>query len=96
LVESAKDILDALLRRPLAEPSKEGEESSLTYSDKKEIETNSARETLLRQLGPVPTSVDEILRGCQLSAPAVLAALLELELAGRIERYPGNKVALRA
>jgi DNA processing protein len=96
LVESAKDILDALLRRPLGDPSKEGEESLAKPFDVTEIDTDSAREMLLRQLAPVPTSVDEILRGCQLSAPAVLAALLELELAGRIERYPGNKVALRA
>jgi DNA processing protein len=84
------------LRRPLAEPSKEGEESLIRPSEEKEIDTDAAREMLLRQLGPAPTPVDEILRGCQLSAPAVLAALLELELAGRIERYPGNKVALRA
>jgi DNA processing protein len=96
LVESAKDILDALLRRPLAEPSKEGEESLSRHSQEMEINTEAARDMLLRQLSPVPTSVDEILRGCQLSAPAILAALLELELAGRLERYPGNKVALRA
>lgn len=96
LVESAKDILDALLRRPLAEPSKEGEESLAKPSEETDIDTDAARDLLLRQLGPVPTPVDEILRGCQLSAPAILAALLELELAGRIERYPGNKVALRA
>jgi DNA processing protein len=96
LVESAKDVLDALLRRPLSEPSKEGEDSLAKHSENTEIETEAAREMLLRQLAPVPTSVDEILRGCQLSAPAILAALLELELAGRIERYPGNKVALRA
>ena len=88
--------LDALLRRPLGDPSKEPEETLGKPSGETEIDTDAAREILLRQLGPVPTSVDEILRECQLSAPAVLAALLELELAGRIERYPGNKVALRA
>jgi DNA processing protein len=96
LVESAADILDALLRRPLADPSKEPEDTLAKPSENTEIDTETAREMLLRQLAPVPTSVDEILRECQLSAPAVLAALLELELAGRIERYPGNKVALRA
>ncbi|MCA3246497.1 MAG: DNA-protecting protein DprA [Azospirillum sp.] len=95
LVEGAKDILDALLRRPLAEPSKEPEERLVKHSETTENDVDAAREILLRQLGPAPTSVDEILRGCQLSAPAVLAALLELELAGRLERYPGNKVALR-
>jgi DNA processing protein len=29
-----------------------------------------------------------------LSPPAVLTVLLELELAGRLERHPGNRVSL--
>jgi len=33
-------------------------------------------------------------RRCQLSTAAVLAALLELELAGRVETLPGNRFAL--
>jgi DNA processing protein len=32
-------------------------------------------------------------RSCQFSAPAVVAALLELEIAGRVEALPGNRVA---
>ncbi len=96
LIETAKDVLDVVLRRPLAEPSKEHEElyTSLSYSLDNEIK--EARLAILERLGPAPTNVDEIVRECQLSAPAILAALLELELAGQIERYPGNKVAKRA
>jgi len=96
LIETAKDVLDVVLRRSLAEPSKEDEElySSLSFLMDKDIE--QARIAVLERLGPVPTNVDEIVRECQLSAPAILAALLELELAGHIERYPGNKVAKRA
>jgi DNA processing protein len=41
-------------------------------------------------------SVDEIIRQCQLSAALVGTVLLELELAGRLERHPGNRVALIA
>jgi DNA processing protein len=96
LIETAKDVLDVVLRRSLAEPSKEHEElyASFSYLMDKDIE--QARLAVLERLGPVPTNVDEIVRECQLSAPAILAALLELELAGHIERYPGNKVAKRA
>lgn len=47
-------------------------------------------------LGPAPTSVDDLVRRCQLSAPEVRAALLDLELAGRVETLPGNRVALLA
>ncbi len=53
-----------------------------------------ARAQVAALLGPAPTAVDDLLRRCQLSAPAVLAALLELELAGRIETLPGQRVAL--
>jgi DNA processing protein len=48
---------------------------------------------VLDLLGPSPTPVDEVLRRCQLSGPAVMAALLELELAGRVETLPGGRVA---
>ena len=55
-----------------------------------------ARVRLAELLGPAPTAVDDLLRRCQLSPSAVLAALLELELAGRIETLPGQRVALLA
>jgi DNA processing protein len=42
-----------------------------------------------------PVAVDELVRQCQLSAATVATVLLELELAGRIERHPGNLVSLR-
>lgn len=47
-------------------------------------------------LSPSPTAVDELVRRCQFSSAAVMAALLELELAGRVEALPGNRVALLA
>ena len=48
---------------------------------------------VLELLGPSPTPVDAVVRRCQFSAPAIMAALLELELAGRIETLPGGRVA---
>ncbi len=47
-------------------------------------------------LGPSPLAVDEIIRECQVSPGLVLTVLLELELAGRLERHPGQKVSLLA
>ena len=37
---------------------------------------------------------DELIRRCQLSPAVVMAVLLELELAGRLERHAGNRVSL--
>ena len=48
---------------------------------------------VLDLLGPSPTPVDAVVRRCQFSAPAIMAALLELELAGRVETLPGGRVA---
>jgi len=50
---------------------------------------------ILERLGPTPVMVDELVRQCQMSAAAVATLLLELELAGRVERHPGNAVSLR-
>jgi DNA processing protein len=44
-------------------------------------------------IGADPVSVDEIARRCQLSTAAIAAILLELELGGRVETLPGNRVA---
>jgi DNA processing protein len=56
----------------------------------------AVRREVVELLDSSPTPVDDLVRRCQFSAAAVLAALLELELAGRVETLPGNRVALLA
>jgi DNA processing protein len=46
-------------------------------------------------LGPDPVAVDELVRQCEASVAAIQEALLDLELDGRLERHPGNRVSLR-
>ena len=53
-----------------------------------------ARSAVIGLLGPSPTAVDDLIRRCQLSPATVMAALLELELAGRVESLSGHRVAL--
>ena len=55
-----------------------------------------ARHSLADHLSPAPTPIDDLVREFGDDSATVAAALLELELAGRIERYPGNRVALVA
>jgi len=59
------------------------------------VTDQAALEMILEKLSPTPVAVDELVRQCQLSAAAVATLLLELELAGRVERHPGNLVSLR-
>jgi DNA processing protein len=47
-------------------------------------------------LGPSPAPVDEIIRLSGATSGAVQMALLELDLAGRLDRHAGGKVSLRA
>ncbi len=54
-----------------------------------------ARREVAELLAAEPVMVDEILRRCQVSPAIVNTVLLELELAGRLERHPGNRVSLR-
>jgi DNA processing protein len=62
---------------------------------KPQIPEDAALELLVEKLSPTPVAVDELVRQCHLSASSVATLLLELELAGRIERHPGNLVSLR-
>ncbi|MBM3535159.1 MAG: DNA-protecting protein DprA [Alphaproteobacteria bacterium] len=94
LVETAEHILEGLGRLPetLAEGRRR---STVAEAPAGEAEVDRARQTELGLLGPSPLAVDELIRQCQMSAPAVLAVLLEAELAGRLDRHPGNQVSLR-
>jgi DNA processing protein len=98
LVESAADVLDVLegaLRPPMEEPeSADFLGSAAIPPDAAEIA--EARARIEESLGPVPVAVDEVIRECHVSPAIVHMALLELELAGRLERHPGNRVALIA
>ena len=57
-------------------------------------ELAAARRLVLERLSPTPVPVDDLVRECQLSPALTINVLLELELAGRLERQPGNLVAL--
>jgi DNA processing protein len=59
-----------------------------------ESDEEQARRAVLSQLGPSPVGVDELRRQCQCSGPVLGMVLLELDLAGRLERHPGNRVSL--
>jgi DNA processing protein len=91
LVEDVDDVLDALSISRLAQLRTQQEPMPAPSEES----TDSARHRVLELLGPNPVTVDELVRQCQLSAPDVLAVLLESELAGHLERHPGNHVSKR-
>jgi DNA processing protein len=102
LTETAEDVLDNLPRHPMsAGQPDEGVAAPPGLADtpqEKLAESSAdlarARSQVLDLLGPSPTPVDDVVRRCQFSPAAVMVVLLELELAGRLELLPGNRVAL--
>lgn len=103
LTETARDVLDALSggvplpdRKPAASAPKPAAATHNVAAPSLNSDAGSLRDRLLSLLSAAPIPVDELIRECQVSVPDANAVLLELELAGRISRTPGNQVALVA
>lgn len=96
LVERAEDVLRALesLRPPSVSERPRDLFSAARPALPDESDLEQARAVVLENLSPTPVTIDELVRGCQLSAPVVLTVVLELELAGRVQRQPGNRIGL--
>lgn len=93
LTESAQDVL-AVLRPMLGanfhEPDGSAPDAPATNW---EAEADRVRARVAEALGPAPIAVDELIRQLGAPAGAVLTVPLELELAGRCARHPGNRVS---
>lgn len=98
LVTEAADVIEALSpllapeRRPqpppsdLRDPDGPGEAAEPAQGE---------RDRVVEALGPTPVGIDEIIRYTGVPARLVQVILLELDLAGRIERHRGQRVSLR-
>ncbi|PHQ71319.1 MAG: DNA processing protein DprA, partial [Sneathiella sp.] len=96
LAESAEDIIDAL-QSSRGRPLKEPDQPSLPFGKPHipaEQELEAIRPRLISLLSPTPTEIDEIIRLTEQPPAIILTILLELELAGRIERHFGNRVSI--
>jgi DNA processing protein len=95
MVTEAEDVL-AVLRpiigqRPeLPEPGPRIEDDSAPLPEP----SADARARIVALLGPTPVSADDLIRLSGASTTMVQATLLELELAGRLKRQQGGRVAL--
>ena len=95
LVQSAADIMEILLG---LFQSNQGEAQAIESIDENDAapapgDVEAGRDVIKKLLGPTPIAVDELIHQCQMSLAVVSMVLLELELAGRLERHPGNQVS---
>jgi DNA processing protein len=94
LTETAEDILGVL--RPIIGRTFEETPVRQLAPQAVAAESGQAAHALIEEkLGPAPVEIDELIRQCGVPAAEVLTALLELELAGKVQRQPGNRIAWR-
>ena len=95
LVSGSADILDSLSRlqqqKIVSEPK--APQTDFPVADPDTATLNDARDTLFPLLSAVPCGVDDLIRETKIPAAIVQIILLELELAGRLTRHPGNRVS---
>jgi len=96
LTESAEDILNVLRGQPriLADNRQLGLFDPAPPAEPGEAEWAEARKIIEEKLAVTPTSVDRLLEQCQVPPHLLLTILMEKELAGVLQRHPGNQVSL--
>jgi DNA processing protein len=90
LIQTADDVLEAI-RIPASQLRSAPE----PYEPAEELNGEDALRLVEELLGPSPVPVDEIIRLSGAPSGAVQMALLELDLAGRLDRHAGGKVSLK-
>ena len=93
LVTEPEDLLSALtpLTRTSVRQLREDPEPPVPAASPL---SQSDRERIVAALGPAPVDIDSLVRGTGLSIRSVQIVLVELALAGRIERHGGGLVSL--
>lgn len=93
LVTEAADVLaviEPILGRPVEQPMEEPD-----FAPPVEEPQNDERARIIGLLGPSPVTLDDLIRLSGSSAAVVRVVLLELEIAGRLERHGAGLVSLR-
>ncbi len=96
LAQSAEEILGDIQNMrnwQLEEPDQSHFENEFSQGADEPLIALS-RTKILDCLSPTPVAIDDIVRDTNLPPGIVLTVILELELAGRLERQPGGTVAL--
>jgi DNA processing protein len=98
LVTSARDIVEALapiLGRPVEPfgPELSAPEEGVSPEPLPEI-AQSERERIIGALGPSPVDIDEVARVTGVAVRKVHIVLLELDLAGKLQRHGQQLVSL--
>ncbi len=98
LVTSARDIIETLapiLGRPPPTPTGLSADNERKTPEPLPDIRPTERDLVLSALGPSPVDIDELIRTTGVATRKVQIVLLELDLAGRLERHGRQLVSLR-
>jgi len=98
LIQNADDVLSVVESMSEIKPNLKQQQKTQNFqgnlcSSKENDE--KIQQFVLDLLSITPIGVDEIIRECHFSTAEVILVLLELELAGRIQRHPGYQISLK-
>lgn len=98
LIQNAEDVLQDLapsdsLRLKPGRASGFSDAPAAMPGERDEDAVADAYSHVVQGLSCTPIAVDELIRELRLPAPLVNAVLLEMELAGRLSRYPGGFIS---
>ena len=94
LVSKTSDITDVLEQQPAFHLTEKPTSARYQPAPLSDADRANAHDIVLSNLSADIVSVDELIRACDLPAQLVHIVLVELELAGRLERYHGGRVSL--
>jgi DNA processing protein len=92
LVTEAEDVLAVL--RPIMGQALSGPLAEPDHTEPLAEPVDDERTRVAGLLGPTPVGLDDLVRLSRASPATVRTVLLELEIAGRLERHPGGFVSL--
>jgi len=91
LVTDPQEIIDDLAN--VTTQPQDWQEPDFTGYEKP-VDVSDVRDRIIRSLGPSPVEVDDIIRFSGATPGQIQLVLIELDLAGKLERHGGNRVSL--
>ncbi len=94
ITETPEDIVNYLNQHIITESMPDLFEDFAAPEPKNENISKDLRKKILQLLSPSPCDIDSLIRDCEADTSQAITVLMELELAGKAERLPGNRIAL--
>ncbi|MBT5191291.1 MAG: DNA-protecting protein DprA, partial [Rhodospirillaceae bacterium] len=97
LVQGAEDVVEVInpmIHEPTLWENGPSPFGGASDGPEPEAKFDVERQRISGLLGPTPVGVDDLIRLSELTPALVITILLELELAGRLDRHAGNRVSI--